>query len=126
MNVELIQVLAYLWFHIFSTCSPKELTYSFAPKFLQLSDYNIPPQIRGNICSSFSLLHFIVFQGTEVVPSNLRSHTCLLSGIFIGNVKVLARLSFGLDASREVAMKLVVRSDDEAVSDLIHEIISSG
>ena len=56
----------------------------------------------------------------------MRSHTCLLSGIFIGNVKVLARLSFGLDASREVAMKLVVRSDDEAVSDLIHEIISSG
>uniref|UniRef100_A0A1D1YJH0 Coatomer subunit gamma n=1 Tax=Anthurium amnicola TaxID=1678845 RepID=A0A1D1YJH0_9ARAE len=65
-------------------------------------------------------------EGTEVVPSNSRSHPCLLSGIFIGEVKVLVRLSFGIDASKQVAMKLAVRSDDQAVSDAIHEIVASG
>ncbi|OVA04518.1 Clathrin/coatomer adaptor [Macleaya cordata] len=65
-------------------------------------------------------------EGTEVVPSNSRSHTCLLSGVFMGNVKVLVRLSFGIDGPKQVAMKLAVRSEDETVSDAIHEIIASG
>ncbi|KAK9113131.1 hypothetical protein Scep_020650 [Stephania cephalantha] len=65
-------------------------------------------------------------EGTEVVPSNSRSHTCLLSGVFIGNVKVLVRLSFGIDGPKQVAMKLAVRSEDPAVSDTIHEIVASG
>ncbi|XP_042494327.1 coatomer subunit gamma-2 isoform X2 [Macadamia integrifolia] len=65
-------------------------------------------------------------EGTEVVPSNSRSHTCLLSGVYIGNVKVLVRLSFGIDGPKQVAMKLAVRSEDQAVSDAIHEIIASG
>ncbi|KAE8667416.1 Coatomer subunit gamma-2 [Hibiscus syriacus] len=64
--------------------------------------------------------------GTEVVPNNSRSHTCLLSGVYIGNVKVLVRLQFGLDGPKDVAMKLAVRSEDEAVSDAIHEIVASG
>lgn len=66
------------------------------------------------------------FQGTEVIASNSRSHTCLLSGVYIGNVKVLVRLSFGIDSSKEVAMKLAVRSEDGTVSDAIHEIVASG
>lgn len=67
------------------------------------------------------------FQGTEVVASNSRSHTCVLSGVYIGNVKVLVRLLFGIDSSsKEVAMKLTVRSEDGAVSDAIHEIVASG
>ncbi|KAJ6832871.1 coatomer subunit gamma-2 [Iris pallida] len=65
-------------------------------------------------------------EGTEVVPTNARSHTSLLSGVFIGNVKVLVRLSFGIDGTKQVAMKLAVRSDDQAISDVIHEIVSSG
>ncbi|XP_078170528.1 coatomer gamma-2 subunit, putative / gamma-2 coat protein, putative / gamma-2 COP [Carex rostrata] len=65
-------------------------------------------------------------EGTEVVPNNSRSHTCLLSGVFIGNVKVLVRLSFGISGPKEVAMKLAVRSDDPDVSDNIHVIVASG
>ncbi|KAL3722526.1 hypothetical protein ACJRO7_034838 [Eucalyptus globulus] len=65
-------------------------------------------------------------EGTEAVPSNSRSHTCLLSGVFIGNVKVLVRLSFGISGQNEVAMKLAVRSEDETVSTTIHEIVASG
>ncbi|VFQ68335.1 unnamed protein product [Cuscuta campestris] len=65
-------------------------------------------------------------EGTEVVPNNSRSHSCLLSGVYIGNVKVLVRLAFGIDAQKEVAMKVAVRSDDASVSSAIHEIIASG
>jgi coatomer protein complex subunit gamma len=64
-------------------------------------------------------------QGTDVVPSNARSHTCLLAGQFLGGVQVLVRLSVGIDAQKQVAMKLVVRSEDRAVSSVIHEIIAN-
>ncbi|GAA0145482.1 vesicle coat protein [Lithospermum erythrorhizon] len=65
-------------------------------------------------------------EGSEVVPNNSRSHTCLLSGVYTGNVKVLVRLSFGIDGSKEVAMKLAVRADDVSVSDAVHEIVACG
>ena len=60
-----------------------------------------------------------------MVAANSRSHACLLSGVYIGNVKVLVRLSFGVDSAKEVAMKLAVRSEDESVSDAIHEIVAN-
>jgi coatomer protein complex subunit gamma len=44
----------------------------------------------------------------------------------MGNVKVLVRIAFGIDGPKEVAMKLAVRSEDETVSDAIHEIVASG
>ncbi|KMZ74669.1 Coatomer subunit gamma-2 [Zostera marina] len=65
-------------------------------------------------------------EGTNSVPNNSRSHTCLLSGLFIGNAKVLVRLSFGIDGPKQVAMKLAVRSEDQEVSDAIHEIVACG
>nr|XP_011464120.1 PREDICTED: coatomer subunit gamma [Fragaria vesca subsp. vesca] len=78
------------------------------------------------VSTVISLLGMQPCEGTEVIPSNSRSHTCLLSGVYIGNVKVLVRLSFGIDSSKEVAMKLAVRSEDVTVSDAIHEIVASG
>lgn len=78
--------------------------------------------------STFSKLKlcFVLLQGTEVVPNNSRSHTCLLSGVYIGSAKVLVRLSFGIDGPKEVAMKLAVRSEDISISDAIHEIVACG
>ncbi|KAJ4914285.1 Coatomer subunit gamma [Raphanus sativus] len=65
-------------------------------------------------------------EGTETIPSNARSHTCLLSGVYIGNVKVLVRAQFGMDSSREIAMKLAVRAEDVSVAEAIHEIVANG
>ncbi|EFN55078.1 hypothetical protein CHLNCDRAFT_31542 [Chlorella variabilis] len=62
-------------------------------------------------------------EGTDAVPPNARSHTLLLSGIVVGDVQVLVRLSFGIDAQRNVAMKLAVRSESADVSEAIHAII---
>ncbi|ONM52164.1 Coatomer subunit gamma [Zea mays] len=78
------------------------------------------------VSAVISILGMQPCEGTDVVPSNSRSHTCLLSGVFIGNVKVLVRLSFGISAPKEVAMKLAVRSDDPEISDRIHEIVANG
>ena len=63
-------------------------------------------------------------EGSEAVPPNARSHATLLSGTFVGDVRVLVRLNLGIDANQNVAMKLTVRSSDPAVSDLIHQIIA--
>lgn len=38
-------------------------------------------------------------------------------------LQALVRLSFGIDAARSVAMKLVVRSDSPDASQAIHQII---
>ncbi|CAH8380228.1 unnamed protein product [Eruca vesicaria subsp. sativa] len=65
-------------------------------------------------------------EGTETVPSNARSHTCLLSGVYIGNVKVLVRAQFGMDSSQQIAMKLAVRAEDVSVAEAIHEIVANG
>lgn len=62
-------------------------------------------------------------EGTDAVPPNARSHTLLLAGTVVGDVQVLVRLAFGIDAGRNVAMKLVVRSESAEVSEAIHHII---
>eukprot|EP00897_Mesotaenium_endlicherianum_P003909 jgi/Mesen1/3546/ME000198S02746 len=72
-----------------------------------------------------SILGMQPCEGTEEVAGNARSHTCLLSGMFMGYIQSLVRLSFGIDASKNVAMKLVARSEDQAVSLLVHEIIAN-
>lgn len=54
---------------------------------------------------------------------------CLLQRLMIVSVaascplQVLVRLSFGIDASSDVAMKLVVRAESEEISDAVHQII---
>ncbi|CAM8897476.1 unnamed protein product [Rhodiola kirilowii] len=101
---------------------------SMDPETEKVDEYGLGPResLAEAVGAVISLLGMQPCEGTEVVPSNSRSHTCLLSGVFIGNVKVLVRLSFGIDARKEVAMKLAVRSDDESISEAIHEIVASG
>ncbi|KAG2705628.1 hypothetical protein I3843_05G056300 [Carya illinoinensis] len=94
----------------------------------RVDEYGLGPResLAEAVSAVVNLLGLQPCEGTEVVPSNSRSHTCLLSGVYIGNVKVLVRISFGIDGPKEVAMKLAVRSEDETVSDAIHEIVASG
>lgn len=101
---------------------------SMDPDGERVDEYGLGPResLAEAVSAVINLLGMQPCEGTEVVPNNSRSHTCLLSGVYIGNVKVLVRLSLGIDNSKEVAMKLAVRSDDENVSDAIHEIVASG
>lgn len=65
-----------------------------------------------------------VAEGTDAVPPNARSHTVLLGGTFLGEQPVLVRAAFGIDPSGQVAMKLVVRSEDEGACEAIHSLIT--
>ncbi|KAM1030717.1 hypothetical protein ACFX13_035294 [Malus domestica] len=102
---------------------------SMGADFERVDEYGLGPRenLTEAVNAVISLLGMQPCEGTEAVASNSRSHTCVLSGVYIGNVKVLVRLLFGIDSSsKEVAMKLTVRSEDGAVSDAIHEIVASG
>ncbi|KAM2053366.1 hypothetical protein ACFX1T_003014 [Malus domestica] len=102
---------------------------SMGADFERVDEYGLGPRenLTEAVNAVINLLGMQPCEGTEVVASNSRSHTCVLSGVYIGNVKVLVRLLFGIDSSsKEVAMKLTVRSEDGAVSDAIHEIVASG
>nr|GEV74904.1 coatomer subunit gamma-2 [Tanacetum cinerariifolium] len=89
---------------------------SLGPDFERVDEYGFGPRnsLKEAVSVVISRLGMQPCEGTEVVAANSRSHTCLLSGVYIGNVKVLVCLSFGVDSSKEVAMKLSVRSEDEA------------
>lgn len=78
-------------------------------------------------CTSGTCTEYLLvwLQATDVVHNNARSHTCLLAGRFLGDTQVLVRLSVGIDSQKQVAMKLAVRAEDIAVSDIIHDIINS-
>ncbi|GKV42847.1 hypothetical protein SLEP1_g50210 [Rubroshorea leprosula] len=101
---------------------------SMDPDNEKIDEYGLG--LRENLTEAvnavINLLGMQPCEGTEVVPSNSRSHTCLLSGVYIGDVRVLVRLQFGIDSQKEVAMKLAVRSEDIAVSEAIHDIVASG
>ncbi|KAL8223811.1 hypothetical protein R6Q57_019286 [Mikania cordata] len=100
---------------------------SLGPDFERVDEYGLGPResLKEAVSAVINLLGMQPCEGTEVVAANSRSHTCLLSGVYIGNVKVLVRLSFGVDSTKEVAMKLAVRSEDEAASDAIHELVAN-
>eukprot|EP00252_Welwitschia_mirabilis_P027999 TRINITY_DN98_c0_g2_i1.p1 TRINITY_DN98_c0_g2~~TRINITY_DN98_c0_g2_i1.p1 ORF type:complete len:890 (+),score=165.23 TRINITY_DN98_c0_g2_i1:103-2772(+) len=100
---------------------------SLGSDFERVDEYGlgVKESLSEAVQAVISILGMHPCEGTDIVPSNSRSHTSLLSGRFIGDVLVLARISFGIDG-KQVAMKLAVRSEDQAVSDALHEIVASG
>ncbi|WOL10874.1 hypothetical protein Cni_G19633 [Canna indica] len=101
---------------------------SMGPDNERVDEYGlgVKDSLTETVSAVVDILGMQPCEGTEDVPSNSRSHTCLLSGIFVGNVKVLVRVSFGIDGSKQVAMKLAVRSEDPEISEKIHEIVAEG
>ncbi|CAA7387861.1 unnamed protein product [Spirodela intermedia] len=101
---------------------------SLGPDNERVDEYGLGARetLAEAVAAVISILGMQPCEGTEVVPANSRSHTSLLSGVFIGGARVLVRLSFGIEGSKQVAMKLAVRSDDLSVSDAIHDIVANG
>jgi coatomer protein complex subunit gamma len=48
----------------------------------------------------------------------------MLAGTLVGDIQVLVKLNFGIDAGKNVAMKMAVRSDSPETSEGVHLIIS--
>eukprot|EP00276_Gloeochaete_wittrockiana_P011671 CAMPEP_0184373074 /NCGR_PEP_ID=MMETSP1089-20130417/164288_1 /TAXON_ID=38269 ORGANISM="Gloeochaete wittrockiana, Strain SAG46.84" /NCGR_SAMPLE_ID=MMETSP1089 /ASSEMBLY_ACC=CAM_ASM_000445 /LENGTH=897 /DNA_ID=CAMNT_0026715973 /DNA_START=26 /DNA_END=2719 /DNA_ORIENTATION=+ len=58
-------------------------------------------------------------EGTENVSEKARTHTLLLSGLFVGYVQVLVMANIAVDSTQSVNLKLAIRSSDRAVSDFV-------
>ena len=48
-----------------------------------------------------------------------RTHTVLLSGIFLGGVQVFAIVNLRVDSGKNVGMRLTVRSSDAGISQFV-------
>jgi len=92
----------------------------------------------GEVIESFQLAHksveaavsavadFLGMQfceGTGAVASNARTHMALLSGVFVGGIKVLARMQVKMDRSSGCVLKIGVRSEDPEVSRVLVDCI---
>jgi hypothetical protein len=72
----------------------------------------------------FDLLGLAPCEGTGNVKAGTNKHGAYLSGVFLGGMRVLARLQLTLDASAGCTLKLGVRSEDKALSQLILDCVS--
>ncbi|WIA28083.1 hypothetical protein OEZ86_010667 [Tetradesmus obliquus] len=88
-------------------------------------DYSLGPReaLQDTVETVMGILGMHPCEGTEAVPPNARSHTVLLAGQLPGDVRALVRLSFGMGADGQVAMKVVSRGDSEEASEAVHAVI---
>lgn len=68
-----------------------------------------------------SIIDLLGMQALEdsALPKSNTVHTLILSGMFIGGVKVLARSRMTFSPATGVAFELAVRSEDENVSQIV-------
>jgi hypothetical protein len=62
-------------------------------------------------------------ESSGTVPEGARSHAVNLSGVFFGDLTVLARAGFMLDAKHGVTLKIAVRSPNPAVNNMLTNAI---
>lgn len=62
-------------------------------------------------------------EGTGSVPAKARQHMLLLSGLFVGGVRVLARILLASDEGQGTTLKLAVRSTSMEVTQTVIECI---
>lgn len=79
--------------------------------------------VKGTVDAMIEHLGMFVAEGTDLVAENARSHSILLSGVLCGGHAVLMKISFGLDKTGSMAMKVVSRAESQEVSELLHEIV---
>jgi hypothetical protein len=72
-----------------------------------------------------SHMGMFVAEGTDLVAPNARSHMIMLSGELCGGHMALLRISFGLDPSGSMVMKVTTRSADHAISEVLNNIVQS-
>ncbi|KAF5841268.1 hypothetical protein DUNSADRAFT_13722 [Dunaliella salina] len=95
--------------------------------FEQGDEYGLGPRkdLQEAVEAVMGILGMQACEGTEAVPPNARSHTVLLSGFLVGHQQVLVRMSFGMDASCNVAMKLVARGQTQGGVEAVHSTIQN-
>jgi len=62
-------------------------------------------------------------ENSGTVPEGARSHAVNLTGVFFGDLPVLARTGFLLDAKHSVTFKIAVRSNNPAINTMLANAI---
>ncbi len=74
--------------------------------------------------ATFDTLGMAPCDGTGAVKAGTNKHQAFLSGVFLGGIKVLARMQVTLDASSGCVLKVAVRAEDPGVAELVMSCIS--
>ncbi|EFJ08461.1 hypothetical protein SELMODRAFT_185391 [Selaginella moellendorffii] len=124
-QLEDLQVTAADYFVKTSVVSFKSTWESLQSEFE--AEYGLGPResVQEAVQAVIGILGMQPCEGSEVVAANARSHVCFLAAKFLGEIQVLVKLAFGMDAKKAVMMKLTARSDDEGVCSIVHDIIGN-
>ena len=77
------------------------------------------PSLQEAINAVIDLIGLFPVENSNLVADGATSHAVTLSGVFIGNIPVLARAGFMVDAKNGVALKIAARSESLEIADLI-------
>ena len=62
-------------------------------------------------------------EGTSTVKAGTNKHQAYLAGVFLGGIKVLARVAITLDADTGCVLNIGIRSEDPDVAELLMSVI---
>lgn len=79
--------------------------------------------VAATVDAAIAHMGMFVAEGTDLVAPNARSHMLMLSGELCGGHRALQRISFGVDASGALVIKVVTRSESEDISQVLDEIV---
>ena len=82
------------------------------------------PSLQAAMTEVVSFLGMQPCDGSEKIPDGSRTHTVLVSGLFLGGVQVFAIVNLRVDTPKAVGMRLTVRSADMAVSKFVAEAVA--
>lgn len=87
--------------------------------------FALPDNSLQSACKSvIDVLGMRACEGTDVVAHNAVKHSLLLSGVFVGNKRILTHAVLAMAENKQVVLKIAVRSDDADVSQAVLELIS--
>jgi hypothetical protein len=79
------------------------------------------PAVDSFCLAHATVLVYMISKGQ--VPEGARTHAANLTGVFFGDVNVLCRAGFVLDAKHGVTLKIAVRSTQPQVNDMLTKVI---
>jgi len=77
------------------------------------------PSIKNAMDAVIDFLGLQPCENTANPAEGVRTHTVLLSGVFLGGVQVFAIVNLRVDSPKTVGMRLMVRSTDTNVSTFV-------
>jgi len=82
------------------------------------------PSLQAAMTEVVAFLGMQPCDNSDKIAEGARTHTVMLSGIFLGGVQVFAIVQLRVDSPKAVGMRLAVRSTDMAISRFVAEAVA--